>query len=83
MPAYSRPGHAGILPPMHASSTPELNPELAVSVVLFHSPLEHLQALIDSLIASLVNAQALLGSSASTTAKIPITPPSARHYWPL
>ena len=57
MPAYSRPGHAGILPAMHASSTPELNAELAVSVVLFHSPLEHLQALIDSLIASLVNAQ--------------------------
>jgi len=57
MPAYSRPGRAGILPPMHASSTPKLNTELAVSVVLFHSPLEHLQAMIDSLIASLVKAQ--------------------------
>lgn len=57
MPAYSRSGHAVILPPMHASSTPKLNPELAVSVVLFHSPLEHLQAMIDSLIASLVKAQ--------------------------
>ena len=57
MPAYSRPGHAGILPPMHASSTSELNAELAVSVVLFNSPLAHLQALMDSLIASLVQAQ--------------------------
>ena len=57
MSAYSQPGHAGILPSMHASSAHELNAELAVSVVLFHSPLEHLQALVDSLIASLVKAQ--------------------------
>ena len=56
MPAYSRPGYAGILPAMHASSTTELKSELGVSVVLFHSPIEQLQALVDSLVASLANA---------------------------
>ena len=57
MPTYSGPGHAGILPAMHASSITELNSELAISVVLFHSPIDQLQALVDSLIASLANAQ--------------------------
>lgn len=57
IPAYSRTGHAVILPLMQASSIPEASSELAVSVVLFHSPLEHLEALVDSLIASLANAQ--------------------------
>ena len=42
---------------MHASSTTELKSELGVSVVLFHSPIYQLQALVDSLIASLANAQ--------------------------
>lgn len=42
---------------MQASFAPESVSKLAVSVVLFHSPLEHLQALLDSLIVSLSNAQ--------------------------
>ena len=42
---------------MQAPLAPESNPELAISVVLFHSPFDQLQALIDSVIASLANAQ--------------------------